>query len=916
MLDKYSEKRDFEVSPEPPPEVGAPTGPLVFCVQKHDARRLHYDLRLECGGVLLSWAVPKGPSLNIEDKRLAVMVEDHPFDYRTFEGQIPKGEYGGGQVIVWDEGTYSPDDKGVFSWHDRDEAQRRVREDLAAGKLSFYLRGHKLKGSFALVKVKRAENEWLLIKHKDEFVTDKDVLLQDRSVRSNLTVEEIRAGKVPESSRADPFVEAEPAPGAKRAGLPSRVPPMLATIAPEAFCDPEWLFELKFDGIRAIAILHRGLVKLISRGDRDVGYKFPNLRDQLAMLTMDTLVLDGEVVTFDQKGRPSFERMMSRFHLEREADLRMADKSNPVSFCVFDLLYKNGWDLRGVPLRERRAILDSLELTQGRVQVVEAFPEDGQTFYRAAIGLGLEGIMAKRLNGKYESGCRSANWLKIKGFHSEEFFVGGYTQGEGSRAFTFGSLILGRYDEDKLVYVGNVGSGFDDAGLLSMLRRLDPLITDQCPFAEPPEPAVSKTATWTTPEVAVEVRFASWTETTMRLREPVFQRLRPDIGPPGASVQEAFQEDVATEPEAATGAERDAMSDAIEQLKTRKRDIILSVEGHRVSVSNLDKTLWPAAEGFEAYTKRDLLRYFAAISPWLLDHLRERPLTFARYPEGIDGEYFYQKHWEHELPPFVTSVNIFSEHHRKSGEYMVCDNLATLLWLAQIADIELHSWYSRIGPEPDGHHLGLDFSSSLYGLESSLLNYPDFMVIDLDPYIYSGKEKPGAEPELDRDAYKKTCEIALTIKDTLDALTLPSYLKTSGKTGLHIYVPITRRFDYDQVRAMAQTIGLHILRQRPKEVTMDWSVPKRTGKIFFDHNQNARGKTLASVYSPRAALGAPVSTPLDWSEIFDVYPTQFNLKTTPERVAAIGDLWTDILRNKHDLAMLSPETPYEKNADN
>jgi len=903
MLEKYAEKRDFEKSPEPS-GVGAEDriGPLTFVVQKHDARNLHYDFRLECDGVLLSWAVPKGPSLNPADKRLAVMVEDHPLDYATFEGQIPKGEYGAGEVIVWDEGTYSPDDKGVFSWDDRAEAQRRVKEDLAKGKLSVYLRGHKLKGSYALVKTKRGENEWLFFKHKDEFVSEKDLLEQDRSVRSGLTIEDIRAGKLPEESPNDPFVEAEPAKGARRTGLPQKFAPMLATIAPEPFDDPMWLFELKFDGVRIITVIQHGWVKMYSRGDREVAAKFPGLRDQLMLRTTDTLVLDGEVVAFDEKGRSNFEKIMTRYHLQREMDLRAADRSNPVCYCVFDLLYRNGWDLRGVPLHERQRLLDELKLSEGWVRVVEPIPEDGTAFFKAATDMGLEGIIAKQRDSKYEYGIRSPQWLKIKGFHSEEFVVGGYTPGEGSRASTFGALALGQLNEDgKLVYVGNVGSGFDDQKLVELLSELEALQTDESPFEVGPDKSIK--VFWTRPEMVVEVKYASWTD-GMHLRAPVFLRVRPDMRIEGKAVTGPMEEPEPVPTDPVTPEERCATSSVLEQLEEKRQDLILQVEGHKIPLSSLDKVLWPSVEGSEEFTKRDLLRYFAQISPWLLDHLRDRPLTLARYPNGFLGQHFYQKHWEHELPEFVTTTVIYSGHREQAGEYMICNNLPTLLWLGQIADIELHSWYSRVSQEPDAHHHGTDFGSSEEALEKSVLDYPDFLVIDLDPYMYSGKENPGAEPELDRDAYKKTCEIAIMVKETLDLLGLVTFLKTSGKTGLHIYVPIVREFAYDDVRKMAEQIGLHILKQRPKEVTMDWSVPKRKGKIFYDHNQNSRGKTLATVYSPRAAAGGPVSTPLDWSEILDVYPTDFTMRTVPLRVGAIGDLWASILESKHDLTTL------------
>ena len=339
----------------------------------------------------------------------------------------------------------------------------------------------------------------------------------------------------------------------------------------------------------------------------------------------------------------------------------------------------------------------------------------------------------------------------------------------------------------------------------------------------------------------------------------------------------------------------------LDQLDNDKDRLALSVEGHRLPVTNLNKELWPKLGRRRALTKRDLLRYLAQVAPYALPHLRDRPLTLSRYPNGITGQHFYQKHWDAPLPEFVDTVRLYSSHNEGDQEYLICNNLPTLLWLGQLGDLELHTWYSRVSPEPDGQHLATTFTGSEEQIDRSLLNYPDFVVFDLDPYIYSGREKKGEEPELNRKAFTKTCEVARWLKDVLDSLSLSSFVKTTGRTGLHIYVPILRELDYDSARAACETICRFVLQQHPREVTMDWTVEKRAGKIFLDHNQNVRGKTLASIYSPRVLPEAAVSMPLHWNELDEVYPSEFTILTSPARLAATGDLWADILEAKHDL---------------
>ncbi len=930
MLKEYGRKRDFQKTAEPPPaSVSKHEGRLMFVVQKHDASRLHYDFRLEFGGVLKSWPIPKGPSLDPKDKRLAMMVEDHPLDYASFEGVIPKGEYGGGQVIVWDAGTYSPDEDGVFSWDDRDEADRRMQEGLSAGKLSMYLQGHKLKGSFTLVKLAKSETgkEWLFIKHKDRFVdTERDVTLEDRSIISRLTIADIKAGRLPDRARQRLVVQPHDARGVKRAVFPKSLEPMQATLTEAPFDSPDWFFEPKMDGVRAIVFINGDSVRIISRNGLDATRQYPTIVGEMAEQTERRLMLDGEIVALNEKGVPSFQTIQQRLNLQRDSDIRKMDEQIPVYFYAFDILYVGGYDLRRAPLSDRKALLKQLLVPTDHVHLLEHFEEDGVAAYEGAISAGLEGVMAKKRDGVYESGRRSKAWLKVKGTSEDEFVVGGYTAGTGARAKTFGSLLVGQYDDEgRLVYAGNVGTGFDEKTLVLLLKRLDSLKTVASPF-DVMTPGTSRFGrpkdvpiTWVKPELVARVKFAEWTNDG-HLRAPSYLGLRGDKPP-----RDVRRETVVAPPESAHAEAPEARADArerrpqkrrklftstddpvvgevLEQLEQKAEKFVLKVGGEKVVLSNLDKPLWPAWEKTRPLTKRDLLTYFARVSAHLLPHLHGRPITLTRYPNGVDAKHFYQKHWESKLPPFVEPVTVWSEQFQKDQKYLLCNNLPTLLWLGQLADIELHTWYSRVDKEPDGGRLPDYKGGGEEKFDGSRLNFPDFIVFDLDPYIYSGEEKKGAEPELNRKAFLKTCDVAYWLKDLLDSLSLSSFVKTTGKTGLHIYVPIVRHFDYDAVRSAAETVGRFLVRAHPKDITMEWSVPKRAGKIFFDHNQNVKGKTLASLYSPRPVGWAGVSMPLRWDELRDIFPTHFTIQNACDRLAETGDLWFNILAEKHDLA--------------
>jgi bifunctional non-homologous end joining protein LigD len=877
-LGEYAAKRKFEATPEPPPAtLETRSGPLLFVIQQHSARRLHYDFRLECDGVLKSWAVPRGPSLDPREKRLAVQTEDHPFEYGSFEGVIPPGQYGAGEVIVWDCGVYSPDEGEEYWFHDREEAEKRVREGVEKGKLSFLLRGEKTKGSFALVRTADKKN-WLLIKHKDRFVTQADLTERKHSVLSGLTVEDLKAVPV----RQMPASRLVPA--GKTEAVPATLSPMQAELGEAPFNHADWMWEPKLDGYRALAFIGKSGVQLRSRRGLELAGDFPRLSAELARQAVNSMVLDGEIVAFDASGRPSFGAMQNRGKTGAE---------RAVFYC-FDLLHFAGVDLRKAPYRDRRRYLAQCLLPSPLVQLVHA-SEDGVALYEAALASGLEGVIGKRKDSKYEPGRRSASWVKVKATNSADFVVGGYTKGKASRA-PLGALLVGYWEGEKLRYASHVGSGFDETSLPQLQARLEPLRRKTNPFAEKPE--LNAPTSWVEPEVVAEVKFQSWTDDG-HLRAPVFLRLRDDVDPRAVRRTKAPKAPhTSVAPHA--GSEID---DILRQLESKKTSFTLAVGPQQVRLTHLDRVYWPADAALKqpALTKRDLLRYFAQVSPFILTHLADRPLTMIRMPDGIHGQRFFQKHWTQERPEFVDTITVFSEHKDERHDYLLCNNLPTLLWLAQSGTLEFHVWHSRARPGPDAAGKGADYASSLAALESSVLNYPDYVVFDIDPYIYSGKEAAGEEPELNTVAFEKGKEVAFWLRELLQSMSLQAIVKTSGKTGLHVFVPILRSVDFDAARQVSEIVGRHLMRQHPKDITLEWSVPKRTGKIFMDYNMNVRGKTLNVAYSPRGTAGAPVSMPLDWDELAKAHPLDFRLTNAAERLARTGDRWRDALTRKQSL---------------
>jgi bifunctional non-homologous end joining protein LigD len=906
-LERYTAKRSFTRTPEPPAKLPASrSGPLLFVVQKHAARQLHYDFRLELDGVLKSWAVPKGPSLDVGDKRMAVEVEDHPFDYASFEGVIPPKQYGAGNVIVWDCGVYSPDEGQQYAFSDRAAAESRVRAELAAGKLSFTLCGTKLKGSFALVKT-RTGNQWLLIKHRDRFARPNDILANKTSVLSGMSLDDISPLNVPErldAAQLAPFGPAEKA--------PHQVKPMLAETGDSAQSNPQWRYEPKLDGYRVIAFADGAQVRLQSRRGLDLTASFPELSEELAAQPGRPVILDGEIVALDAAGRPSFHALQSRAQLKTAAEIAVARRETPVVLVCFDLLHFAGLNLRAAPYFDRHRYLSQCLLPSAHLQLVHS-GTNAEELYAAALKSGFEGIVAKRLDSPYHAGQRSRSWLKIKAQQTTELLVGGYTRGNGARE-PLGALLLGYWQGKQLHYAGHVGSGLDDAVIAALLKKTATLKRPTSPFVE--KPPLHRPTTWLKPQLVVEVTFSEWTPAGA-LRAPVFVRVREDITPrsvrktglthnQAAARVSAAKGSVPTRIPAGTSPERaqaDEVGAVLEQLQNPAKNMQLKIGDARIALTNLDRIYWPRDPHTRrnAVNKRDLIVYLARVGRFMLPHLKDRPLTMIRMPAGINGERFFQKHWQQTLPEFVETVTVFSEHKDGRHRYLLANNLPTLLWLGQVGTLEFHVWHSRAQLLPEAAGASTEYASSLKALESSILNYPDYLVFDIDPYIYSGKEAKGDEPELNKKGFAVGKRVAFWIRALLKEMSLEAVVKTSGKTGLHVFVPIERTVTFDEARHICETVGRHVMRAHPKDITMEWAVEKRTGKIFIDYNMNVRGKTLNVAYSPRGVPGSPVSMPLTWEELEGAEPMDFSIENVVPRLEKNGDRWHDVLEAKQSL---------------
>ena len=674
---------------------------------------------------------------------------------------------------------------------------------------------------------------------------------------------------------------------AEPSGLP--VQPMLATPAEAAPHGDGWVFEPKLDGYRLIAYLSGDAkaVHLFTRSGRDVTDEFTGIAPALLQIAAKApelpLVLDGELVVQQASEAPQFQAMQ-RFRDVGAGTLR---------YYVFDLLRVGALDLTQQPLGTRRSHLERLlrgtRRPAGVIRLMPRLAGPGPVALRKAVGAGYEGLVAKRADGMYHSGRRSSSWLKLKRVETEDLVVGGFTRGRGRRARTLGALLVGNATPAGLVYAGHVGTGYNDRTLASLVRLLEPLRTPTCPFIR--RPPLNDPAVWVRPEVVVEVRYAQRTHDQI-LRAPVFVRVRDDktstetvsiVRHPAVAKARASQTKSQAREPIPIGASRDVRA-VIRQLDQIERDGTLEAGRVALRVSNLDKPLWPATpskrmrrRATASLTKRDLLRYLALVSPALLRHLHHRPVTLTRYPDGAGKPGFYQRHWEGVVPPYIKTVALPIKDAGEDREYLLLESLAALLHAGQLGALELHPWYLRVGSDR-----------------------PDFVVFDIDSYVYAGHERAGEEPAPHAAGFAAARQAAWLLKEELDKLELPSFVKTSGKTGLHIFVPI-RRLSFDQTHALARTISEHLEKRHPKLLTTSWAVTPRRGKVFLDYNQNARSKTLAAAYSPRAAAGAPVSTPIEWDELDAVEPALWTIQSVPERLAKRGDPWAHILRAPVDL---------------
>jgi bifunctional non-homologous end joining protein LigD len=828
-LSTYRAKRAFDQTPEPgglvPKAAPQPGGLLI--VHMHDATRLHWDLRLEMDGVLKSWAVPKGPSANPADKRLAVKVEDHPLEYGDFEGIIPEGNYGAGTVIVWDRGVWVP--------------LEDVREGFKKGKLLFELKGYKLHGRWTLIKLKKTEKEWLLIKERDEYVSTEPY--PEESVLSGLTNDELRDAK----QRAEPIKKELAKLGApKRALRVEDTELMLAETREQPFSKAGWLFEVKLDGYRMRAACQDGAPILYSRKGLDYTESFPEIARAVKAIPFEGVILDGELVVTDESGHPSFNKLQARAKMgAREA--KRAAIETPATLYVFDLLAFAGNDLRKLPLVKRKAILKKVLPQTGPLRYSEHFEKNGEALYEQVVNLGLEGIVAKKADSPYRNG-RSADWLKIRADRMDDFVVVGFSKPKGSRG-GFGSLHVGAYKDGKLIYCGRAGSGFSGDQLAEISDTLAGLVRKTPPCEPPENGALPKGPdhTWVEPRLVCDVRYKEFTRDGL-LRQSVFVRFRDDKKPedvvmPAEKGAASTEQD---EPVRKEAPQRPAPSSVLREVK----------------LSNLDKTFWPE----EGYTKGDLIEYYRSMSPWLLPYLKDRPVVLTRYPDGINGKSFYQKDAPGFVPDWIQTIPIWSEDTQRDINYFVCNDVESLVYLVNLGTIPLHIWGSRITD----------------------LTKPDWCLIDLDP-----KDAPFAH----------VITLAKTMNKVCDEVEMPAFIKTTGKSGLHIMLPLGKQLTYEQCLQLAMLFARLVTDQHPDIATTARAISKREGKVYVDAFQNRAGQLMVAPYSVRPSPGAPVSMPIEWDEVnAKLHNSNFTIANALKRMQKLGhDPVVKVLEVKPDL---------------
>ena len=791
-LVEYKKKRKFNQTSEPKGRVKKSTGKLEFVVQKHNASHLHYDFRLEMNGVLKSWAVPKGPSLNPEDKRLAMMVEDHPYEYRKFEGDIPKGNYGAGQVIIWDKGTY-----------EAAKPESNLITELNKGHLSIILHGTKLKGEFALVKqAKGQDNQWLLIKKHDKFATSEDITLQDKSVVSGVTIR-------PKTKDGPDTVDISKMPTSK---APDSVKPMLATLIKQPFDDNGWLYEVKWDGYRALLYKEGSSINLFSRRGQSFNSKYSEIVSSASKIDGD-FVIDGEVVAVDKDGKAHFEWLQNWGN----------QKTGVLQYMVFDILWYNGRNLENLPLIDRKKVLKDLIKAEDNIMYSDHVIGKGSELFSLALKNRLEGIMAKRCQSSYQAGRRSKDWLKIKTHRRQEVVIGGFTEPKGSRKH-IGALVLGVYEKDGLRYVGHTGGGIPPELMPELRTQLESIEIDSSPFVNSFKP--NGVIHWAKPGLVGEVTFSEWTSSG-HMRQPIFVGLRQDKNP--RSVKK-------------------------EEEKTMK-EVKADNQSSKIDFTHRSKVFWPK----QKYTKGDLIDYYKTVSEIMLPYIKDRPHSLLRQPNGINGQAFFQKDVDHSVPDWVQTIEVYSESNDRNIRYYVCDSIDSLLYMVQLGCIEINPWNSTVRN----------------------LDKPSWTVIDLDPEDIS---------------FDKVVEAANATRTVCENLGIESYPKTSGKTGIHIFIPLGANYSYDQSRQFAELVANLVHKHLPNTTSLERSPKKRQKKIYLDFLQNRKGQTLAAPYSVRPTESASVSTPLKWEEVNSkLDPANFTIKNTLQRLEKTGDLWSNVV---------------------
>ena len=850
-LTRYREKRDPLSTNEPFGEEHKPgsreTRTGRFVVHLHDATRPHYDLRLQIGGTLKSFAVPRGPSLQAGDKKLAVLTEDHPLEYLEFEEVIPEGNYGAGAMIVWDVGRVR-------------YLETTAERGLEIGKLDFELDGFKLHGRFALVATGRRKaadandkkaNEWLLIKKQDAFAHPPgDVLIeQPHSVLSGLTVSELA-----QRTRIVSELEAEAeALGALRAKVEvSALTPMLCALTGAELLDESRIYELKIDGVRIVADKHARAVALRYRNGRPASSSYPEIARAVAALAPERVVLDGEVVAFDGDGRPSFQRIAPRIHAEKPLDVRSAMNEVGVSYLVFDLLALNDFDLRSLPLLARKTLLMKLVRGKGYVRALDHLEGDGRPLFELCRAQRLEGVVAKRAASPYRAGPRRTDdWVKLKAERDDEFVVIGFMRGKGNRA-ALGALCVGSYSGERLLYRGRVGSGLDAAALSSLEKALEARRVADFPAAgEPPEDA--KGALWVRPELVVSVRFLGFTDGEARLRAPVYKGLRTDVAPAdcrAAPPSELIEEPPATAVVAAPVTETAARSSA-------------NSASTRVVVSNPSKVFWPD----EGYTKGDLCAYYATIAPVMLPFLHERPVVLVRYPDGIAGKHFYQWNVPSGTPDWIERIELIDEDEPGSPKktLFLLHSADALVYIANLGCIPLHVLAAQRG--------GLDQC--------------DFLTVDFDI-----ADRP----------FSDAVRLALDLRVILDDVGLVGFPKTSGQRGLHVLVPLGPGVNFATAKLLVELLGRLITDKNPTIATMERRVNQRGSRVYVDTGQTGPSRTIVAPYSVRSHPGATVSTPIGWNELHVALDTsRFTMLTLPSRVLEVGDPFAGFMAARPDV---------------